>query len=71
VSEGQRRDRSSLDTRAGLCASCRHAEIITSSRGSTFYLCRLADSDARFAKYPAVPVLECVGYEHGARTGSA
>jgi hypothetical protein len=71
VSEGKRRDPSSIDPRAGLCASCRYAEIIISSRGSTFYLCHLADTDARFAKYPSLPVLECEGYEHGARTGSA
>lgn len=46
----------------GLCASCRHVKRVTSKR-TTFYLCRLAATDARFAKYPALPVLSCRGYE--------
>ncbi len=49
--------------RAGLCASCRFAEIITSSRGSTFYRCLRADTDPRFRRYPVLPVLRCAGYE--------
>jgi hypothetical protein len=68
MSDGQRHDRSVLDARAGLCASCRHAEMVTSSRGSTFYLCRLANSDPRFVKYPALPVFECAGYGCDVRT---
>lgn len=47
---------------AGLCTSCRHAEQITSARGSTFYLCRLSFTDPGFAKYPVLPVLACRGY---------
>jgi hypothetical protein len=49
--------------RAGLCASCRFAEVVTSSRGSTFYLCTLAATDPRFRRYPTLPVRECSGYE--------
>ncbi|HEX3702821.1 MAG TPA: hypothetical protein VHU82_05790 [Vicinamibacterales bacterium] len=49
--------------RVGLCASCTHAAIVSSSKGSTFYLCRLADTDPAFRKYPALPVRECSGYE--------
>ena len=49
--------------RAGLCASCRFAEVITSSRGSTFYLCALADTDPAFRRYPVLPVLRCSGYQ--------
>jgi hypothetical protein len=49
--------------RVGLCASCRHVEIVTSARGSTFYLCRLSDTDSRFPKYPALPVRSCAGYD--------
>ena len=48
---------------AGLCASCRHAQAVTSARGSTFTLCKLSFVDARFAKYPALPVRQCAGYE--------
>ena len=47
----------------GLCASCRHARIVRSSHGSAFYLCRLAETDPRFPKYPRLPVLRCAGYE--------
>jgi hypothetical protein len=47
----------------GLCAACRHARIVHSSHGSTFYMCRLAETDPRFAKYPRLPVLRCAGYE--------
>ena len=49
--------------RAGLCASCVHAQVITSSRGSRFYLCRLSITDPRFPKYPALPLRVCSGYE--------
>jgi hypothetical protein len=41
---------------------------IDSARGSRFYLCRLAETDARFSKYPRLPVLSCPGYvgqDHG------
>jgi hypothetical protein len=48
---------------AGLCASCRFAEIITSSRGSTFYLCTLSETNPAFRRYPALPVLRCSGYQ--------
>jgi hypothetical protein len=47
---------------AGLCESCVHARLIRSDRGSVFYLCQLSLKDARFPKYPRLPVLECAGY---------
>jgi hypothetical protein len=49
--------------RVGLCASCRFREIVTSSRGSTFYLCTLAATNPSFPRYPALPVRVCAGYE--------
>ena len=49
--------------RAGLCDSCRLTEVITSSRGSVFYLCTLSASDPRFRRYPVLPVRQCDGYE--------
>ena len=49
--------------RAGLCASCRFADVITSSKSSTFYKCRLSDTDPAFRKYPILPVLTCGGYQ--------
>ena len=47
----------------GLCASCRFAEVITSSKASTFYRCRLSDADPSFRRYPPLPVLVCRGYQ--------
>lgn len=47
----------------GLCRVCRHVRVVNSGRGSTFYLCRLAERDPRFPKYPRLPVLACEGYE--------
>jgi hypothetical protein len=40
-----------------------HVAIVSSSKQSTFYRCRLADSDPRFRKYPPLPVRLCTGYE--------
>jgi len=34
-----------------------------SDRGSTFFLCQRSASDARFPKYPRLPVLQCVGFD--------
>lgn len=48
--------------RAGLCATCRHAEILRSKR-SSFLRCALADRDARFPRYPGLPVLSCSGFD--------
>jgi hypothetical protein len=49
--------------RVGLCASCRFAEVVPSSKGTTFYLCTLAATDPRFRRYPALPVRACPGYQ--------
>jgi len=56
------RDDSTPD-RVGLCRTCRHAEVVTSSKGSTFYLCALSATDPRFRRYPALPVVSCTGYQ--------
>jgi len=48
---------------SGLCAGCAHARVITSARGASFVLCGLSRIDERFAKYPRLPVLACVGFE--------
>jgi hypothetical protein len=37
--------------------------VVTSARGSTFFLCKLSFADSRFAKYPVLPVRQCAGYE--------
>jgi hypothetical protein len=56
-------DRRASDDRVGLCATCAHAQRIVSSKGSTFHLCRLSETDNRFPRYPALPVRRCAGYE--------
>lgn len=47
----------------GLCASCRHVRRVRSRKGSTFYMCKLSETDNRFVKYPPLPVRSCPGYE--------
>ncbi len=46
----------------GLCADCLHSRRIESARGSVFILCNLSFTDARFLKYPRLPILSCEGY---------
>ena len=48
---------------AGLCATCANMRRIVSDRGSVFYLCELSKTDARFVKYPRLPVVACEGYQ--------
>jgi hypothetical protein len=47
----------------GLCAACRHQQIVRTTRGSVFSLCRRSRDDPSFPRYPRLPVLECRGYE--------
>ena len=49
--------------RVGLCANCAHARIVENDRGSRFYLCELAKTDARFPRYPRLPVRSCTGWQ--------
>jgi hypothetical protein len=46
----------------GLCPACAHVQRVESQRGSVFWLCRLAQRDPRFAKYPPQPVWACAGF---------
>jgi hypothetical protein len=48
---------------AGLCETCSHVRRIKSGKGSVFILCRRSESDRRYPRYPALPVLRCPGYE--------
>jgi hypothetical protein len=50
------------EVRVGLCCRCKHAKVVESDRGSSFYLCQLSLSDPRFPKYPRLPVIQCAGY---------
>jgi len=49
-------------TEIGLCANCRHSRRVESSRASVFWMCQISATDARFPKYPRLPVLACPGY---------
>jgi len=40
----------------GLCAGCRHSRYVR-GRASSFWLCRLSDSDPAFPRYPRLPVV--------------
>ena len=55
---------SAASPRLGLCADCRHARLIESSKGARFLLCKLSQSDSSFPKYPRLPILTCPGYSH-------
>lgn len=52
-----------LDPRVGLCSVCKNVRRVEGGRGSTFYLCELGLVDRRFRKYPALPVIDCEGFE--------
>ena len=51
--------------RAGLCATCTRAQVVTSSRGSRFLLCRMSATDPRYPRYPTLPVRQCDAYQPG------
>lgn len=46
---------------AGLCAGCAHLDLLRSPR-SVFVRCGLAATDARFPRYPRLPVADCAGF---------
>ncbi len=47
----------------GLCVQCKHARVQRNARGSEFWRCLKAETDARFERYPRLPVSQCPGYE--------
>jgi hypothetical protein len=51
-----------IDNKVGLCTNCRYARVVKNERGSAFFLCERSKTDARFVKYPALPVIACEGY---------
>jgi hypothetical protein len=50
----------------GLCARCANVRVVETRKGSRFYLCTLSEVDARFPKYPPLPVLRCAGFVEAA-----
>jgi hypothetical protein len=55
-----------MPAQAGLCDSCRHQRVVRNTRGSSFSLCRRSKEDARYPRYPRLPVLRCGGHERRA-----
>ncbi len=51
-----------MPLRAGLCDTCTHQRVITTTRGSAFSMCLRHRDDPRFPKYPPIPVGHCPGY---------
>ncbi|HEV2754110.1 MAG TPA: hypothetical protein VGV36_09800 [Solirubrobacteraceae bacterium] len=47
----------------GLCDRCAHQQVVTTTRGSRFSLCRRSRTDASYPRYPRIPVLACAGFE--------
>ena len=47
--------------RAGLCDDCRHARMVVSSHGSTFYLCKLSEVDRASPDIPVFPYSSAEG----------
>lgn len=54
-----------------MCASCAHARGVRSGRGSVFLMCGRSREDARYAKYPRLPVVVCAGHEERAADDAA
>lgn len=52
--------------RVGLCARCRFAKVARNDRGGEFWRCGRAESEPEFPRYPALPVVECRGFEESA-----
>jgi hypothetical protein len=52
-----------MPVRAGLCDTCAHQQVVRNTRGSSFSLCLRSRTDARYAKYPPLPVRACPGHQ--------
>jgi hypothetical protein len=50
---------------AGLCDTCRHQQVVRTTR-SSFSLCRRWKQDDRYPRYPRLPVTRCPGFERRA-----
>jgi hypothetical protein len=58
-----------IDRQVGLCSVCQMVQRVVSARGSTFYLCRRAEADERYSRYPPLPVTECTGFVGNGEAG--
>ena len=55
-----------VKTAIGLCERCSFIRRVRNRRGSTFVLCRRSEEDPRYARYPRLPMLRCLGFEPAA-----
>jgi propionyl-CoA synthetase len=62
-------DWAKLGDQPGLCLNCRYAKINETRRGTAYLRCLRSAWDARLARYPRLPVTECVGFEDPANQG--
>lgn len=53
----------------GLCETCAYLRLIASSKASEFVKCELSETDARFQRYPTLPVLWCEGWQPAVKPG--
>ena len=49
--------------RVGLCPGCPHVRVVRSRTNQDYYRCERSTADARYPKYPRLPVLRCDGYD--------
>ena len=49
--------------RVGQCLDCRHARLVRSPPGQTYYRCGRSDDEGRYPRYPRLPVLSCDGFD--------
>jgi hypothetical protein len=47
---------------AGLCASCRHALVRPTRKGTVYLRCGYASIDPAYPRYPTLPVVRCAAY---------
>lgn len=52
-----------LGAAPGLCATCVHAKLNETHRGTAYLRCTRAAWDARLTRYPRLPVTACPGFE--------
>ena len=50
-------------TATGLCGACRFASVVPSARGPQYLRCGRSDLNAAYARYPQLPMQQCVGFE--------
>lgn len=52
-----------LGAEAGWCATCSHAKLNETRRGTAYLRCLRAEWDERMIRYPRLPVQDCPGFD--------